>query len=299
MDERFTQEQVARLITSIRQGRPLPPEERAEFARTTKVFFDKCAAFKKTARILAERCAAEMQRYYTGPDARWIDDITEEIEWWWHFLTVYDRETVRNWRANAEKAFPFDPLLQEGEQTASVLNIGSGPCSTLPRITKLRDLEVVDMDPLASAYNFLTEALEIEGRNEIVFGAVEILTRLQPERTFDFIAAKNCLDHAYDVPKGLEQMALVLGENGAILLEHWENEAELQNYTGLHKWNIEVQAGRLRIWNRESEHLFDHEVWGFELLHNRSERRRINNKVKYFNKVYLSRRPVTSAVKTN
>ncbi len=298
MDERFTKEQITRLISSIRKGRPLPPEERAEFARTTKVFFDKCAAFKHTARVLAKRCTKEMRHHYEDLDAQWLDDVTEEIEWWWHFLTVFDPDVVQNWRAIATKPFQFEAFLQDDEETARVLNIGSGPCSTLPRATRLNRLEVVDMDPLATAYNFLTQALEIEDRSEITFGAVEILTKLQPKGSFDFIAAKNCLDHAYDVPRGLEQMAMALGAQGSILLQHWENEAELQNYTGLHNWNIEVQDGRIRIWNREREHLFDHEAWGFELLHERSERQRLNNKVEYFNQIYLSRRPIPASVGT-
>ncbi len=120
-----------------------------------------------------------------------------------------------------------------------------------------------------SAYNRLMGFLDAPGGGDVVFGAVEILDQLEIGK-FHFIAAKNCLDHAYDVPNGLRQMIGVLEDRGVIALEHYENEAEAQNYLGFHKWNIEIKDGRIHIWSQDQSELFDHEAHGLTLSYETS-----------------------------
>ncbi|MEP4617956.1 MAG: hypothetical protein ABJZ84_08395 [Paracoccaceae bacterium] len=86
---------------------------------------------------------------------------------------------------------------------------------------------------------------------------------------FQIISAANCLDHAYDVPLGLDELVRSLAEQGVIQLMHWENEGKAQHYLGMHQWNIEIKDERIHIWNKERSHLFDHESNGLSLKYYR------------------------------
>lgn len=151
-----------------------------------------------------------------------------------------------------------------GDAPIRCLNIGSGPRSIVGQKTVSPSLEVVNVDPLAPAYNALMSFLDAPGGGDIVFGAVEVIDEIDLGK-FQFISAQNCLDHAYDVPEGLERLINVLDDRGVIKLEHYLNEAVAQNYLGFHKWNIEIVDGKIHMWSKTESHKFDHEARGFAL----------------------------------
>ena len=45
-------------------------------------------------------------------------------------------------------------------------------------------------------------------------------------------------------------MTRVVKPGGWIVLKHTINEAETENYSQLHDWNFNLEAGRFVIWNR-------------------------------------------------
>ena len=207
-------------------------------------------------------------------DEGWRSGVSEEIQWWWEWiLRLRQDDKLANWGRMGEIHFPFDLYRSAFGDTKAVscLNIGSGPRSDVGRRTAFKEITVMDMDPLAPAYNIMADMLQFPRMSGIQFGAIEILDQLDLPK-FDFIYAKNCLDHALDVPSGLSKMSSLLATPGAICLEHYENEAEHQNYLGFHKWNLELVDGAIRIWNRETSSFFDHSARGLAFV---SERRMV------------------------
>lgn len=270
MEERLTPHDEDLLISSIRTGNPLAPKRRDEFVVNTRALLGHAKSYLETCHHLADTCLAQIAQYdeTIGPD--WKQGVVEEIQWWWTWINTLRRENkLDGWAHLRERPFPFEAdCAALGEAHLRCLNIGCGPRPMLGEASAF-ELNIVHMDPLASAYNKLMAFLGAPGGGDVVFGAVEILDQLDVGR-FHFIAAKNCLDHAYDVPNGLRQMIDVLEDRGVILLEHFENEAEAENYVGFHKWNIEIKEERVHIWSKTQSELFDHEAHGLTLKYDTS-----------------------------
>jgi hypothetical protein len=268
MEERLSDTDVDLLMSSIRTGTPLAPARRQDFVINTRALLGHAQSYLETCEHLAGLALADMARFDEDGGADWKAGVVEEIQWWWTWINRLRREgRLDAWAGLRDQPFPFEAdlgLFPEGEPLRC-LNIGCGPRPNLGE-TCSRAVEVVHMDPLARAYNKLMAFLDAPGGGDVVFGAVELLDRLDAGR-FHFIAAKNCLDHAYDVPEGLRQMIGCLEDRGVILLGHYENEAEAQNYLGFHKWNIEIRDGRLHVWSRDRSEVFDHEAHGLVLSH--------------------------------
>lgn len=266
MEERLSDSDVDMLVSSIRTGRPLEPARRPEFVVNTKALLSQAKSYIETCHRLADLCLEDMARFDPDVTDAWKDGVVEEIQWWWTWInTLRRRGKLENWALLRGRAFPFEADLAAfpGGKGLRCLNIGCGPRPELGQASA-RDIDFVHMDPLARAYNKMMGFLDAPGGGDVVFGAVEFLDRLDVG-TFDIIAAKNCLDHAYDVPEGLRQMINVLGDKGLISLGHFENEAEAHDYTGFHKWNIELQDGRIHMWSRDRSEVFDHDAEGFRL----------------------------------
>ncbi|NNE88919.1 MAG: methyltransferase domain-containing protein [Silicimonas sp.] len=265
MEERLTLEDENLLMSSIRTGRPLAPQRREAFVVNTKALLGYAKSYSETCHLLADACLSEIARYDDSIGPEWKQGVMEEIQWWWTWINTLRRQNkLQSWAHLRAQPFPFEAdCAKLADKELRCLNIGCGPRPNLGEATAY-DVEVVHMDPLASAYNRLMGFLDAPGGGDVVFGAVEIMDQLETGK-FHFIAAKNCLDHAYDVPSGLRQMIDVLEDRGVIALEHYENEAEAENYLGFHKWNIEMKDGKIHVWSRDHSELFDHEAYGFQL----------------------------------
>jgi len=290
MEDHFSKYEIDNLISSIRRGAPLHPPLRSKFAVTTKRLLKKAEVLTVTSQILAQQCAAQLAEYENAVDEQWVKDIAEEIEWWWVWtISKIQSGDIRLWKEFASKPFPFEKYVTEESKALRILNIGCGPRSTLGLKSKNRHLMVDNMDPLALAYNFIMNGLGVVIGEPIKFGAVEILRKLDIPYKYDFISAKNCLDHAYDVPKGLDELVSILDKKGVILLEHYENEAESQNYLGLHKWNIEIRNGRIHVWSKIIDEYFDHKSYGLKLRHEREIRNKGSGVPHPFVTIFLER----------
>jgi hypothetical protein len=69
--------------------------------------------------------------------------------------------------------------------------------------------------------------------------------------SFDLVHCINALDHSFDPLRAIHEMLRVARVGGTVVLMHQPNEAEAENYVGLHQWNFDVQDGRFVVWNRE------------------------------------------------
>lgn len=277
MEERLTDADVNMLMSSIRTGTPLAPARRQEFAGTTRALLSHARSYLETCHQLADLCLEDVAHFDPNVGDAWKTGVVEEIQWWWTWINTLRRQgKLPTWAHIRQRPFPFEAdvlTFPEGTKLRC-LNIGCGPRSDLGEISA-REIEFVHMDPLARAYNKLMGFLDAPGGGDVVFGAVEFLDQLDIGQ-FEVISAKNCLDHAYDVPKGLRQMIDRLSPVGMISLAHYENEAEAQNYLGFHKWNIELQDGRIHMWSKDRSEIFDHEAEGFRLRVTRDQMHKTN-----------------------
>ena len=101
---------------------------------------------------------------------------------------------------------------------------------------------IIAVDPLADEYDKILHKYSIEPLIRTKKLSAEKLTKEFPSNTFDLVFARNCIDHAYDPEKAILQMIAVVKRNSYVLLEHRPNEADNQNYHGLHHWNFSVSS---------------------------------------------------------
>jgi hypothetical protein len=127
-------------------------------------------------------------------------------------------------------------------------DIGSGPISVATNI--LNELSIPGQlelfDPLAPTYNQLLDESDLPHLPRIKMSLSELLS--QPEG-YDVIYARNSLDHSFDAPFAIFNLVDQLRVGGICLLEHYENEALLEKYDGIHHWNFEEVNGEFEIWS--------------------------------------------------
>lgn len=135
-----------------------------------------------------------------------------------------------------------------------ILDMGSGPLTTLGTCWPDKKLEIVAVDPLASEYDRVLEELKITPPIRAVAGTSEGLLEQFGEAAFDFAHSSNALDHAYDPLLSIRNMVLAVKPACLVYLYHFENEAEKENFNGLHQWNFFARKGDMIISTGNAEH---------------------------------------------
>ena len=132
--------------------------------------------------------------------------------------------------------------------SVEICDIGSGPISVAANVFSKSNFQggrLTLFDPLANFYaKFLSEA----GLNlpTPIFGLGETL---QCKNTFDIIYARNSIDHSFDAPLAVLNLIDQVRVGGYCVFEHYENEALLENYDGIHHWNFEEIENDSWIWS--------------------------------------------------
>ncbi|MEX0332214.1 MAG: methyltransferase domain-containing protein, partial [Puniceicoccaceae bacterium] len=130
-----------------------------------------------------------------------------------------------------------------------VLDVGAGPVTAMGDYWEGKDITIVPVDPLAEAYADLLQRYAITLPTPTIYGLGEELIEQFGKETFHFAYACNCLDHSMDPVECYRQMLGVLKPGCSLVTFHEANEAERQNYEGLHQWNFSVRESRLIVWN--------------------------------------------------
>lgn len=188
----------------------------------------------------------------------WADNLGEELAFWRGALSDPGPEGDLQ-RSRATPRAVWDELrrrVEPGHDPVRMLDVGSGPLTTLGTLWPGRDVEVVAIDPLAEAYNLLLDQLGIEPpvRTQPIRGE-ELLERLAPA-SFDVVHAANSLDHTADPVETLRQMLAVTRHGGTICLIHHVDVGELEHYHGLHQWNLRPEGRHdMVVWSRHERML--------------------------------------------
>jgi SAM-dependent methyltransferase len=193
------------------------------------------------------------------PEVAWKAAIDGEVEFWRRFFETKGARYPGSYETRMDPELPLDERIDalihapEGS-TVRLLDVGAGPLTFLGRRSPRFTLELTAVDALGAQYGKLidefgltppvrTEACESERLSE----------RFGPD-TFDLVAARNTLDHSYDPMRAVAQMVGCAKPGAAVLLVHHRNEAEREQYRGMHQWNFEAGDDTVTIWRPGARH---------------------------------------------
>ena len=192
--------------------------------------------------------------------SQWLDSVVDEILFW--YLTI--ATDGNDWKESYQLRFDGDRqnqftefLTHFDEDSLSVLDVGAGALTAVGKIIEGKNLEVVVTDALAPAYNLIFADFGIAPPSPVIHCDAEKLLQYFGANRFHFVYASNCIDHCYDPILAIKNMVSVVKPNGTVLLGHYENVAEQENYTGLHQWNLSVEDEHFVVWNGQNKYFLD------------------------------------------
>lgn len=195
------------------------------------------------------RCQGEHAAFglFEGRPVEWMGGIQYELYHWFSDLDDKIRNRDVNLRRQLDLGTPLDPGLVDllrpllsSQRTAAVLDIGSGPLTTLGKTVLGVPLRVVAGDPLGCMYGAMLRQLGLDPPVPITLIDAETLLTRFPESSFDLVHCRNALDHSWDPVAGIQAMLRLVRPLGAVYLLHFRNEGRSQNYSMLHSWDVDV-----------------------------------------------------------
>jgi len=195
----------------------------------------------------------------------WEDKLYEETSFWDSYIESKGQEWAR-FNRDVPIAPAFRPYLElpdnESESTEvkflNVLVVGSGPGSDIG-YSDYEDAKVnlVLTDPLAKIYDDVFKKQNAYPPHQIMnLAAEELECFFQPD-VFNLVDSTNALDHAYDPVEALRQMVRVTAPCAWIIVELFENEANVESGNGLHQWNFHMNGSRLALGKYNTTVLYD------------------------------------------
>ncbi len=192
----------------------------------------------------------------------WKRELTSEVAFWQSWIGEADIPWQEERRTRLDPAMPLQDSMRAVAATppggtVRLLDVGAGPATSLGKTWPDRTVEIVAVDPLADEYNRMLDAygVVVPVRTRQCDG--EHLLDVIERATFDIAYSRNALDHSYDPLAVIQAMVEAVKPGGWVILEHYANEAESEQYQGLHQWNFCQQDGQFVIWNRQRRIVVD------------------------------------------
>lgn len=184
----------------------------------------------------------------------WGSGIDSEIGFWDGWFRTKGSEWPDDYAARLAPDTPIDPFFVDilgavDLTTVKILDVGAGPISKHGKVHKGIKLDIVACDPLADYYAAIRDKYEVTPPIRTTKSFAEDLASFFPSDHFDLVTCTNALDHSFEPLRGIAQMLEVVKPGGVVVLRHAFNEADHNEYTGLHQWNFDLQDGRFIIWN--------------------------------------------------
>jgi len=188
---------------------------------------------------------------------QWESNAQEEIQFWREWIRTRGDRWPKEFSMRLDPAVPVHPILADvlgavRDDPLRVLDVGSGPLTSVGKRLGRRKVLVTPVDALADKYNAILDEYGIKPPIRTIACAGEELVNLFAPRTFHVAYCRNALDHMIDPPKVLTAMWTVIKPDGWVVLEHYQNEGVFEAGRGLHQWNLEVDGDQLFIWSRET-----------------------------------------------
>lgn len=184
----------------------------------------------------------------------WLDGVQNEINYWnsWfqHKGARWKDDYLLRTQGKIKIASYNDEFIDYTDKNFRVLDAGSGPISSFGTEGSGGKIQLTACDALADIYAILLKNFRIVPYCQTEYGCFEGLAQIYGMNFFDYIHARNSLDHSFDPLLGLYNLILVVKKGGYIQLRHADNEAERENYNGLHQWNLTIENSEFFIWNK-------------------------------------------------
>lgn len=178
-------------------------------------------------------------------EAAWQAGIQHELQFWDEYLRAKGGKWAEEYERRMNSKTPLQPrpaaLLSEGRR-AKVLDVGAGPLTYLGKVHNGEKIDLIAVDPLALEYDKLIEKHHVSPPVRTQKAAAEELTKKFELESFDLVFARNCIDHAYSPEVAVLEMIALVKSGCYVLMEHRQNEAEHEQYMGLHQWNFSMTA---------------------------------------------------------
>lgn len=191
-----------------------------------------------------------------SPKLRWKFNISSEIRFWDKCIRTNGLIWPEEYKLRLD---PFLPLQEEivkllpKKKIINILDVGAGPLTYLGKIYKDVKINIIAVDPLAEVYDKLLRKYSLVPLIRTKKLDAEKLTTKFAECSFDLVFARNCIDHSYSPVNAILEMLKVTRNNCHVLLMHRPNEAEKENWRGLHQWNFSEEEGDFIISSKEKK----------------------------------------------
>jgi ubiquinone/menaquinone biosynthesis C-methylase UbiE len=191
----------------------------------------------------------------TGTNRQWQAQLADEVVFWDEYLASGGLEWKDEFRQRLDPELPlqqeFTAIIDARPgSTVRVLDVGAGPLTVVGKKWAGRKIEIVAVDPLAADYDRLLSKHGIRPVCRTTYARAEGLTDIFPAAGFDFVHARNSIDHSSDPIRAISEMLRVVKPGCWVYLEHKINEGRAENYHGLHQWNFFPRAGEFFIAGR-------------------------------------------------
>lgn len=171
--------------------------------------------------------------------------IKSEITFWDAYFRTKGLQWADTYGRRFEPDLPLQPrpaALLSPQTEVHILDVGAGPLTYLGKKHEGKHVNITAVDPLSDEYYKILDKYKIQPLVRTQKLAAEDLTKRFSSSTYDLVFARNCIDHAYNPERAILQMIDVVKSGRYVLLEHRPNEAENENYSGLHQWNFSLSA---------------------------------------------------------
>lgn len=178
--------------------------------------------------------------------------LLAERLFWWRWIRSGGLSWPEDFRARLNPERPLAsyllPLIEPLRSPVRILDVGSGPVTIIGYRAPGKQLEITASDVLAPQYDAMMRRRNIEPPVRTVYADAERLAERFGENSFDLVHAINTLDHMSDPMRAIQEMVRVARPGRHVVLVHTIDEAESQNYIGLHQWNLSERDGEFVIW---------------------------------------------------
>jgi SAM-dependent methyltransferase len=185
----------------------------------------------------------------------WTDGIEYELQFWDRWFTnkgkPWAEDYTRRMDPNREVWPEFIPLIDSiPANPVRILDVGAGPITIFGLTHPRKKIELQATDALAREYDTILLKHGITPAVRTMQAAAEKLTDYFAAGMFDFVHARNSIDHCAAPHQTICQMLAVAKIGAKVSLNHAENEAENEKYVGFHQWNFTVEGGEFIIRGR-------------------------------------------------
>jgi ubiquinone/menaquinone biosynthesis C-methylase UbiE len=187
-------------------------------------------------------------------DNTWADNTRHEIEYWENAVRDMAAVVGEKRRKPVVKGYGWLRTTIQPAPTPNepirVLDVGSGPMSTLGVQPPDSTDETIATDALGDTYNRLLDQYGFTDFPRIRSVPGEGLSGVFGKDAFHLVNCANALDHFADPARAFLEMMIVCKPGGIVWIVAKENEGEDQEYNGLHQWNLIADDDGLWLWNK-------------------------------------------------